>query len=216
MSTFQLFPTAIKAALTCADANHPGKALQGVFVEFHPTETLYVATNGKIIAAVREATVNDDTGRILIPYTACKDILRAAGKFTVINIELSGEASNQAAKCLCVEFMEPGQYPNWRQVFPKASAIVGVDVKDLKGVSSLLAERAGNFWAALDPKSHAVMVPTQNNGFPGYFAIHKTGEGERSKLPNRIKATCFCMGVTGAEAMHRDAVSYGSYFPDAR
>ena len=206
MTTFHVCPQYIRASLALASSDPTHTGICGVWVEVHAEETLYVATDGKVIGAVRREQRHDaETARVLIPAEACKALLKAAGKSTTVVVTVEGPLGSQKGACLGVTWTERSFFPNWRQVFPKTDWEVG-SAKDARGLSSDVAMKAGKFWSTMDENSHAVFVPMANG--LGFLALHAVDRGERSKLPHDVRATVFCAPVVGAEALRQSAQLY--------
>lgn len=220
MSTHKLSIPALKAALACASKDASRECICAVFVEFNQTETLYVATDGKCIGCVKDEASNADASRFLMRADTVKAILKTSGAMKVqsADVTISGEAGKRALAVFGNSFAEcPCQFPNWRTVFPKPDPVCAVGAKgeDVYGFSSGIAEKAGAFWAALDPKSFAVMVPAGDSTCRSkyFFGLYSLPKGERSKLPLGIRATFYAIGYQGARDMLKDASEHVSYFP---
>lgn len=220
MSTHKISMPALKAALSCASKDAARECICAVFIEFNQTETLYVATDGVCIGCVKAEAQNADLARFLMRADVVKKILKLAGamKATAGEATLSSEPGKKTLSVFGNSFTEsPYQFPNWRQVFPKAdwACYGGGGNEAVHGIASGIAEKAGAFWSALDHKSFAVLVPVGQSPSRtyGFLGLYSTQRGERSKLPGGIRATFYAVGCREPEELRKNAAGSVSYFP---
>jgi hypothetical protein len=203
---------ALKAALQCASSDASRIILNSVLVEVHQLETIYVATDGKLICAISHSVESEETGTAVIPADFAADLCKIgvkAGGF--VDLYADKSAADVITLTSCGMFAkEPGKYPNWRQVFPKAGQDLCKTAE--RGISTVTTDKAGKFWRTLDKQAETVFVAVGDGaGFLALPSIHRVA-GKRSAMPTNIRATVYCMGVAGAEDLLK-ASKATSYFP---
>lgn len=120
MATITLNPKLIKALIPFTAIKDPRYYLQGVCIEYSPTVTRCIATDGHIMGMAQETQLNEGGGTLIIPLDACKRIA-ATRHYTALPF-------NHKSPALCTSPVDPslgfvpvdGKFPDYQRIFAPA------------------------------------------------------------------------------------------------
>lgn len=155
---------AINLAASSEDARY---YLQGVKVEISERATIYVATNGHILAAYRDelaeaAESNTLLGEFIIPSHICKVKLPKRGDIGTLSQLADGEFRIDSADGATLFKPVAGTFPDWRRVVPRKC---DGKVAQFDGVYTQVMQQIG--WIMNDTKPSKHSSPT-NRGAPSF------------------------------------------------
>jgi hypothetical protein len=177
MLTAKLNLSALKAAALAASKELTRHYLNGVLVEVEPRCVTYVATNGGVLFAYRDALSERDAdnmliGAFIVPVAAIKSLKLKRKVSEIATLRHSGvsgeEMTIKTADGGTFGFAPiDGTFPNWRAVVPRATTGEASNGYEPKHVAALVA--AGNVSGAGRPdisyngETAALMVYPRNN-----------------------------------------------------
>jgi DNA polymerase-3 subunit beta len=177
MLTAKLNLGALKAAALAASKELTRYYLNGVLIEVGPRSVTYVATNGTMLFAYRDALSERDAdnmllGHFIVPVAVIKSVKLAKRASEIAALRHSGvdgeEMTIKTADGGTYGFAPiDGTFPNWRAVTPRSTSGEAINGYDPKCVAALIT--AGKLSGAGRPdispngEQAALMVYPRNN-----------------------------------------------------